>query len=71
MNLYNRIGDYNQAKHTFYKRFMDDSLCIWRNQNKANEFLNYLNDRHLNIKFTDAKEYLNKVHLKSDVSNIC
>ena len=55
------IADYNQAKPTFYKRFMDDILCIFKNQNEATEFLNYLNERHPNIKFTDEKENLNKL----------
>ena len=63
----NWIADYNKGKPTFYKRFMDDILCILRNKNEATEFLNYLNERHPNIKFTDEKEILNKLPFQTSV----
>ena len=53
------IEDCNCEKPTFYKRFMDDIFCVFNNQNEANEFFRYLNERHPNIKFTDEKENLN------------
>ena len=55
------IEDCNCEKPTFYKRFMDDIFCVFNNQNEANEFFRYLNERHPNIKFTDEKENLNKL----------
>ena len=39
-----------------YKRYVDDIFCCFQNEQNAVLFLNYLNDRHPNIKFTLEKE---------------
>ena len=37
---------------SFYKRYVDDTLAIMPDLNEANIFLNKLNSRHRNLKFT-------------------
>ena len=40
----------------FYKRYVDDNFCIFKTSEQADKFLNFLNTRHKNIKFTIEKE---------------
>ena len=39
-------------KPYFYRRYVDDTFVLFDDVNKANLFLNFLNSRHNNIKFT-------------------
>ena len=39
-----------------YFRYMDDTFTVLRNEDKAYRFLDYLNSRHPNIKFTKESE---------------
>ena len=48
----NWIRDYNNFPPLIYKRYVDDIFCLFNNEQEAIEFLNYLNDKHPNIKFT-------------------
>ena len=43
-------------KILFYKRYVDDIFCILENENDSVQFLEYLNSRHQNLKFTLEKE---------------
>ena len=36
----------------FYWRYLDDTLLIFRNEDQAIEFFNFMNNRHNNVKFT-------------------
>ena len=40
----------------FYRRYVDDILCVFDSANQATSFLEYLNNRHPNIKFTCETE---------------
>ena len=40
---------------------MDDIFCLFKDENEAIQFLNYLNNLHPNIKFTVEKENLGKL----------
>ena len=39
----------------FYKRYVDDIFCIFKTSEQADKFLDFLNTRHKNIKFTTEK----------------
>ena len=52
----NWIRDYNGSPPLIYKRYVDDIFCLFNNENEANDFLNYLNKKHPNIKFTTESE---------------
>ena len=43
-------------KPVFYKRYVDDTFIIFKESNHARQFLNYLNTKHNNIKFTMENE---------------
>ena len=55
------VDSYSEAKPILYKRFMDDIFCIFKNENEAEMFFDYLNIQHTNIKFTFEKENANKL----------
>ena len=40
----------------FYKRYADDIFCMFKASEQADKFLNFLNTRHKNIKFTVKKD---------------
>ena len=46
------IGDYEGNKPSYYKRYVDDIIAGFENENEAKSFLAYLNSKHNNIKFT-------------------
>ena len=50
-----------EFKPKLYKRYVDDTVLIFDNQQQASNFLNYLNDKHDNIKFTLDQESDNKM----------
>ena len=39
-----------------YKRYVDDIFCMFRSEKYAENFFEYLNCRHKNIRFTMEKE---------------
>ena len=48
-------------KPLLYKRYVDDTFLVFKNQSDIRRFLNYLNDRHQNIKFTLETENDNRL----------
>ena len=40
----------------FYRRYVDDIFCFFDHEHEADAFLEFLNSRHVNIKFTIEKE---------------
>ena len=48
-----RLNEYNINKHKFYFRYVDDILAASDNEQDS---LNFLNNRHPNIKFTTEKQ---------------
>ena len=46
---------YGPSVH-FYRRYIDNTFCVFNNENEAPLFFNFLNSQHPNIKFTMEKE---------------
>ena len=46
------LSEYDGQKPTYYKRYVDDIIAVFDNENDAKTFLAYLNSKHVNIKFT-------------------
>ena len=51
-NEVNWLTEYTGARPEVYKRYVDDIFAVFENLNDALLFMNYLNSRHPNIKFT-------------------
>ena len=51
-----RLNSSEGCKTRFYRRYVDDIFCVFDNENDSNDFLEYLNKQHPNIKFTMEKE---------------
>ena len=45
------------SKVRFYRRYVDDIFCLFDSEYEADNFLQYLNKQHPNIKFTIEKEH--------------
>ena len=55
------INDYKSSPILFYKRYVDDIFCLVKNEFEAKSLLDYLNNKHLSIKFTMETEVNNKM----------
>ena len=49
------LNEYNFNKPKFYLRYVDDILDAFDNEQDSLHFLNFLSNRHPNIKFTIKK----------------
>ena len=52
----NWLNEYNLNKPKFYLRYVDDILAGFDKEQESLNFLNFLNKRHPNIKFTIEKQ---------------
>ena len=50
------LNEYNLNKPNFYLRYVDDILAAFDNEQDSLNFLDFLNKRHPNIKFTIEKQ---------------
>ena len=50
------LNEYNLNKPKFYLRYVDDILAGFDNEQYSLNFLDFLNNRHLNIKFNIEKQ---------------
>ena len=50
------LNECNLNKPKFYLRYVDDILAAFDNEQDSLNFLNFLNNRHPNIKFTIEKQ---------------
>ena len=50
------LNEYNLNKPKFYLRYVDDILAAFDNEQDSLNFLNFLNNRHPNIKSTIEKQ---------------
>ena len=50
------LNEYNPNKPKFYLRYVDDIPAAFDNEQDSLNFLNFLNNRHPNIKFTIGKQ---------------
>ena len=48
--------EYNLNKPNFYLRYVDDILAAFEKEKDSLNFLNFLNNKHPNIKFTLEKQ---------------
>ena len=48
----NWLGSFTGFKPIYYKRYVDDIIAVFENETQARDFLEHLNSRHPNIKFT-------------------
>ena len=51
-----RLNEYNLNKPKFYLRYVDDILAAFEKEQDSLNFLNFLNNKHRNIKFTLEKQ---------------
>ena len=49
---YRWLSNYSDSVVLYYRRYVDDTLCLFHSEHDAILFYNYLNSRHPNIKFT-------------------
>ena len=47
---------YPEEGPLFYRRYVDDILCVFNSAGQAQKFLDYLNTKHPNINFTSEGE---------------
>ena len=50
------FNEYNLNKPNFYLRYVDDILGVFDNEQDSLNFLDFLNKRHPNTKFTIKKQ---------------
>ena len=50
------LNEYNLNKSTFYLRYVDKILAAFDKEQDSLSFLNFVNKRHPNIKFTIEKQ---------------
>ena len=55
------LNGYTGCKPLFYKRYVDDIISIFNTEEDSLNFLDYLNTRHPNIRFTMEKQIKNKI----------
>ena len=55
------LAMYTGIEPSYYRRYVDDTFCVFNNENEANKFFDYLNTRHANIKFTMEKQCQDKL----------
>jgi len=46
------IENYKGSKILFYRRYVDDTFCVFEREEDAVSFYNYINSQHSNIQFT-------------------
>ena len=50
------LENYKASSILFYRRYVDDTFCLFDTEHDATLFFDYINDRHPNIRFTMEKE---------------
>ena len=46
------LGDYKDSQLLYYRRYIDDTFCLFHNKQDTMKFLSFLNSRLPNIRFT-------------------
>jgi len=55
------INTFTGEKPLFYRRYVDDIFSLFTSQNDAKNFFNFINNQHINIKFTMETEINDKL----------
>jgi len=50
------LKKYKDSQLLFYRRYGDDTFCLFRSEQDANLFFNFIDKQHPNIHFTMEKE---------------
>ena len=50
------LENYKASSILFYRRYVDDTFCLFDTEHDATLLFDYINDRHPNIRFTMKKE---------------
>ena len=50
------LENFDASEILFYRRYVDDTFCLFHSENDALLFFHYINSRHPNIRFTMEKE---------------
>ena len=65
------INNYDKTKPVFYRRYVDDILAVFDNEQQANDFFEYINKQHPNLKFTMEINTNNQIpFLDTHITNI-
>ena len=51
------LNTYRGSPVHLYRRYVDDTFCLFNNEHEALLFLQYLNSQHENIRFTMEREF--------------
>ena len=52
----NWLDNYSSSQVLFYRRYVDDTFCLFNNEEDALMFSDYINARHPSIRFTMERE---------------
>ena len=55
------LGNFQGSEILFYRRYVDDTFCLFHSEHDAILFFDYINSRHPNIRFTMEKEAQHKL----------
>ena len=55
------LQNFGLTEVLFYRRYVDDTFCLFHSEADAVQFFHYLNSRHNNIRFTMEKESENRL----------
>ena len=55
------LGNFPGSEILFYRRYVDDTFCLFHSEHDAILFFDYINSRHPNIRFTMEKEAQHKL----------
>ena len=55
------LENYKDSRILFYRRYVDDTFCVFETEQNAVSFYNYINSQHPNICFTMEKEVDHKL----------
>ena len=55
------LENWQGSEVLFYRRYVEDTFCLFHSENDALLFFNYINSRHPNIRFTKEKEIDHKI----------
>ena len=50
------LNNFNKADILLYRRYVDDTFCVFKNERDAMSFFEFINSQHPNIKFTFEKQ---------------
>ena len=57
------LENYQGSEMLFYRRYVDDTFCLFHSEHDAIIFFDYINSRHPNIRFTMEKEAQSQITL--------